>query len=66
MMINNRWRLYSVEQPDEDGIYDVRLSKKYDPLSSPVETLMEYKDGEWLLRVPAFTNEYEVTAWRYR
>lgn len=66
MMINNHWILYYIEIPSKDDIYDVRLTKKHDLLSSPIETIMEFKNGEWLLRVPAFVNEYEVSAWRYR
>ncbi len=65
-MMTNRWRLYALEQPSEDGIYDVRLEKRFDSLAAPVETLMEYKNGEWLMRVPAFINEYVVKAWRDR
>lgn len=63
--MTNKWRLYSVEAPDKDGIYEVRLTKKYDLLSSHIETIMEYKNGEWLMRVPIFINEYNVSAWRY-
>lgn len=62
----NRWKLYALEAPEADGIYDVRLEKTFDPLAAPVETLMEYKNGEWLMRVPAFINEYTVKAWRER
>lgn len=65
-MTTNVWRLNSIEMPSEDGIYEVRLNKKWDHLSSTVETIMEFENGEWLLRVPAFINEYVVTAWRYR
>lgn len=65
-MTNNTWHLFSVEQPESDGVYDVRLTKKYDLLCNPVETLMEYKNGQWLMKVPAFINEYIVSAWRYR
>lgn len=65
-MTNERWHLYAVEQPESDGVYDVRLTKKYDSLSSPIETLMEYKNGEWIFTVPMFINEYVVFAWRSR
>lgn len=64
--MKNKWVLNSIEQPEINGIYDVRLTKKYDILSSPIETLMEFKDGEWLLKVPVFINEYVVSAWRPR
>lgn len=65
-MTNCRWRLNSIERPDEDGIYEVRLTKRGDLLSSPIETIMEFIDGEWQLRVPMFINEYMVYSWRYR
>lgn len=65
-MTDRRWHLNYMEKPEVDGIYDVRLTKRHDLLSSPVETLMEYKNGEWLMTVPQFINEYVVNAWRYR
>lgn len=63
-MMINKWHMYSLEVPNQDGIYEVRLTKKYDLLSSPIETIMEYRNGEWIMRVPIFINEYTVYAWR--
>lgn len=65
-MSNRTWHLYAIEKPESDGVYDVRLTKKHDSLSAPIETLMEYKDGEWIFTVPMFINEYVVNAWRCR
>ena len=42
-MINNRWRLYAIEKPEEDGVYRVRLTKRHDLLSNPIESIMEYE-----------------------
>lgn len=56
----------SMETPDKDDIYEVRLTKRFDHLSVPIETIMEFSNGRWLMRVPAFINEYEVSAWRRR
>lgn len=65
-MMNDKWYLNSLEKPDSDGIYEVRLTKTDDHLSSPIETIMEFKNGEWIMRVPMFINEYTVYAWRFR
>lgn len=65
-MMTNNWILYRLETPCEDGIYEVRLVEKNSLLSSPIETIMEYYNGEWLMRVPSFINEMRVEAWRYR
>lgn len=63
-MKRNIWRLAKIEEPNKNGIYDVRLAKNEDLISPEVETLMEYKNGEWLMKVPMFINEYHVIAWR--
>lgn len=60
------WHLYKMEEPDVDGIYEVRLVSRYDLISSPIETIMEYSNGEWFMRVPAWINEMRVEAWRER
>lgn len=65
-MMTNIWHVYAIEEPPSDGIYYVRLEKKYDLLSVPVETLMEFKNGEWIMTVPQFINEYDVKAWKHR
>ena len=64
--MDNKWRLCTLEMPEEEGIYEVRLVKVNDLLSSSIETIMEYDGYEWLLKVPMFINEYEVKAWRPR
>ncbi|MPM97340.1 hypothetical protein SDC9_144513 [bioreactor metagenome] len=60
------WRLCAIELPECDGIYEVRLSKRNDLLSPEIETIMEFKNGDWYLRVPEWINEYKVHAWRQR
>lgn len=65
-MTDNRWHLYSLEKPEEDGIYRVRLTKRNDLLSSPIESIVEYIDGEWIVRVPMLVKDYVVYAWAYR
>lgn len=62
----NRWILCAIENPTEDGIYDVRLNKRTTYLDGSIETIMEFKNGEWLLKVPMFINEYYVNSWRPR
>lgn len=62
--MDNKWILCTLEMPDHEGIYEVRLVKKDDLLSAPIETIMEYDGFDWLLRVPTFINEYKVKAWR--
>lgn len=65
-MTNHKWHLYCLEEPEEDGVYEVRLKNKYSYLDAYVEALMEFKDGEWITKVVRFINEYEVYAWRHR
>lgn len=63
--MTNYWILCSLEEPDEDGIYEVQVAKKGDSLSCPSETIMEYYQGEWILRLATLINEdYRVIAWR--
>jgi len=64
--MKNNWHLCAMGNPESDGIYEVRLSKKDSYIDSPIETIMEFKKGEWLLRVPMFINEYYVNSWRSR
>lgn len=63
--MTNKWHMNSIDKPDRDGIYEVRLTEKGDHLSSPIETLMEYRSGQWIMKVPMFINGYVVTAWRH-
>ncbi|MEE1517424.1 MAG: hypothetical protein UF228_07505 [Lachnospiraceae bacterium] len=65
-MTDNRWRLYSLEKPDKDGVYRVRLTKRNDLLSSPIESIVEYVDGEWIVKIPMLVKDYVVYAWAYR
>lgn len=60
------WRLYSMEKPPRDGIYDVKLRPKRSKLGFEEITIMEYKDDEWIMTLSALIDNFEVIAWRYR
>ena len=64
--MNNVWKLCKLELPEKDGIYEVRLNRVDSIIDPSIETIMEFKNGEWLLRVPMFINEYYVNSWRYK
>ena len=64
--MKNVWKLCTLEQPPEDGIYEVRIQKKDSLISGYETTIMEYSTGKWLLRLPSLINEYKVVSWRYR
>ena len=64
-MNDSLWHLNLVEQPSEDGIYNVRLRKKDELLSNIIETIMEYENGEWIFTIPSFKHDYIVYAWSY-
>ena len=60
------WRLYSMEKPPKDGIYDVKLRPKRSKLGFEELTIMEYKDDEWIMTLSALIDNFEVIAWRFR
>ena len=60
------WRLYSMEKPPRDGIYDVKLRPKRSKLGFEELTIMEYKDDEWIMTLSALIDNFEVIAWRFR
>lgn len=60
------WRLYSMEKPPKDGIYDVKLRPKRSKLGFEEITIMEYKDYEWIMTLSALIDNFEVIAWRFR
>lgn len=64
--MSNVWRLCSLELPEQDGIYEVRIQKKDSLISCTETTIMEFIDGEWQLRLASLKNEYRVVSWRYR
>lgn len=66
--INNKecWRLYSMEKPPEDGIYDVKLRHKRSRLGFEEITIMEYKNGKWIMTLSTLIDNFEVIAWKYR
>ena len=66
--INNKacWRLYSMEKPPKDGIYDVKLRPKRSRLGFEEITIMEYKIGKWIMTLSTLIDHFEVIAWKYR
>ena len=60
------WRLYSMEKPPKDGIYDVKLRPKRSKLGYEEVTIMEYKNGRWIMTLSALIDHFEVIAWKYR
>ena len=60
------WRLYSMEEPPKDGIYDVKLRPKHSKLGFEETTIMEYKNGKWIMTLSALIDNFEVVAWKYR
>jgi len=63
--MENVWRLCTLEQPDKNGIYEVRLEEKDSSISNYETSIMEFKDGEWLMRLSHLINEFRVVSWRY-
>lgn len=62
--MTNNWRLYRLEHPPCDGVYEVRLFKIDAHLDSAIDVLMEYENGTWMMRDALFINDYYVNAWR--
>ena len=60
------WRLYSMEEPPKDGIYDVKLRPKHSKLGFEETTIMEYKNGRWIMTLSTLIDNFEVIAWKYR
>ena len=60
------WRLYSMEKPPKDGIYDVKLRPKRSKLGFEEITIMEYKNGKWIMTLSTLIDNFEVIAWKYR
>lgn len=66
--LNNEacWRLYSMEKPPKDGIYDVKLRPKHSRLGFEEIAIMEYKNGRWIITLSILIDNFEVIAWKYR
>ena len=66
--LNNEacWRLYSMEKPPKDGIYDVKLRPKHSKLGFEETTILEYKNGRWIMTLSALIDNFEVIAWKFR
>lgn len=60
------WRLYSMEKPPKDGIYDVKLRPKHSRLGFEEIAIMEYKNGRWIITLSILIDNFEVIAWKYR
>lgn len=60
------WRLYSVEKPPRDGIYHVKLRPKRSKLGFEEISIMEYKNGKWIMTLSTLIDNFEVIAWKYR
>lgn len=60
------WRLYSMEKPPKDGVYDVKLRPKHSRLGFEEIAIMEYKNGRWIITLSTLIDNYEVIAWKYR
>lgn len=60
------WRLYSMEKPPKDGIYDVKLRPKHSKLGFEEIAIMEYKNGRWIITLSILIDNFEVIAWKYR
>lgn len=60
------WRLYSMEKPPKDGIYDVKLRHKRSRLGFEEITIMEYKNNKWIMTLSTLIDNFEVIAWKYR
>ena len=60
------WILYSMEEPPKDGIYDVKLRPKHSKLGFEETTIMEYKNGRWIMTLSTLIDNFEVIAWKYR
>lgn len=60
------WRLYSMEKPPKDGIYNVKLRPKHSRLGFEEETIMEYKNNRWIMTLSTLIDNFEVIAWKYR
>ena len=60
------WRLYSMEKPPKDDIYDVKLRPKRSELGFEEITIMEYKNDRWIMTLSTLIDNFEVIAWKYR
>ena len=60
------WRLYSMDTPPKDGIYDVKLRPKRSKLGFEEITIMEYKNGRWIMTLSTLIDKFEVIVWKYR
>lgn len=59
------WKLYTMEQPPKDGIYEVKLRRKGSILGFEEITIMEYKNDNWVFTISTLIDNFEVIAWKY-
>lgn len=63
--MNRIWHLNAIEQPEQDGIYEVRLCKKSDLLSVYYEYKVEFRNGLWMALLSDINGaELYVHSWR--
>lgn len=60
----SKWILNALDTPTVNGIYEVRLGNKFSLIDPPIETLMEFRNGNWIMIDPVFINNYYVHSWR--
>ena len=58
------WKLYSMEKPPKDGVYTVKLRRKLSILGFEEITIMEYKNGKWVMTLSTLIDNFEVVAWK--
>ena len=58
------WKLYSMEKPPKDGVYTVKLRRKHSILGFEEITVMEYKNGKWIMTLSTLIDNFEVVAWK--
>lgn len=64
--MSNYWILNSLELPEKDGVYEVTLERVDSLIDAPETTIMEFKNGEWDMRLSHLIKDYKVKAWRNR
>lgn len=63
--MSNYWNLCTIRLPEKNGLYEVRVSDKYDYLSYDQKTTMIFEDGDWIYNETIDYEDYIVLAWRY-
>lgn len=66
MLFKPYWNLCTsnLGLPEEDGVYDVKISAKGSCLNPELQTRLEFKNGEWV-DYTGILERYIVIAWRH-